>query len=658
MNDKSKVGPGVGEMDVVLETALDSETTAKDAAGGIANEYSGESAGSKTVRKKASDDGLLLVDTDTVGDSVLDENASDIASEPLSIGDGNELSEADKDLLLELTKKTSSTERTAHAAKRESYLTMLGFDAKEVMPLYSRMCAMRIDPTFALLGDDPMSRVVRMDLWTEARRKVLPTPLTSAVRRAEDKRYFSIDTARAKAAFDDVEELNKMLIFSHLISGRLDGLLTEQRMFEREIEERIVLLNRREDMATDKVPSWAVLITRTIEAAGFGSVNHVAIRDNLVSNIAGAIEKSSSGLPAGGSRRRLIEDILGMIEETAASLPDGNDQTQKGDGAYDRMKTVIMDSLAIEESNMAGPFAAAGANDVPAVVIDGQPTPPALGSDDDDDGDIFGQQSGAPLTPAIDEKALGLFEINEPIQRSVGPGLIHSIENAEAAYAGFVSQYVGTMMMNVPGEPELGDVFIRLDERIAFPAEQFSFGYYRSISPMSWAKFEVPAGPYKLIQMKGQSSLLPRYTEHRMLPPVPWLSSALELLGATGKFDVQSSLKDWGPHGVGPAHMQSHVLDGPSGDPIEALELCRKMVAIQRDHWRYDGELSDLAIESVARWWLFLLAGRMRPGQIDLLWPDGFFHGVEGHDPIVRDKGHFRLVRCDGGHIGSALKAG
>lgn len=656
MTDNVKAGPKANKIEGAPETKADSELVAVEGVEGTAIEAVEDSNDAKIVGDKVTDAAPVSVENENAADSAGDENATGEVSKSLGDDDSDGLSDADRDLLLELTKKTSSTERTAHAARRERVLTMLGFDAKEVMPLYSRMCAMRLDPTFALLGDDPMSRVVRMDMWTEARRKVLPRPATSAFDRAESKRYFSIDTARAKAAFDDLEELNKMLIFSHVISGRLEDLLTEQRMFEHEIEERIALLSRREDTANNKVPSWAVLITRAIEAAGFGSVNHVAIRDNLVSEIAGAIEQASSG-PSAGSRRRLVEDIMGMIEQKAATLPEGNDQTQKADGAYDRMKTIIMDSVAIEESNMAGPFAVAGAKDGSAVVVDGQPVPPALGNDDDDNVDYNTQQSAGPLAPAIDEKALGFFESGELCQRADGHGLITSIDNVDTAYAGFASQYIDTMQVLATYNKELGDVFARLDERVPFPAGQFSVGLDGEIDPLCWAKFEVPAGPYKLIQVKGQSSLLPRYTQFGMLPPVASLEDAGNLLGMTGEPGVQSSLKAWGPAGDGPAHTRPHVLDGSRGDPAEAIEVCRKLVAMQRVRWKDAEHVTDIAMESIARWWLFLLAGRMRPGQIDLLWPDGFFHGVEGHDPLVTENAHYRLVRCDGGRIGAALKA-
>lgn len=130
---------------------------------------------------------------------------------------------------------------------------------------------------------------------------------------------------------------------------------------------------------------------------------------------------------------------------------------------------------------------------------------------------------------------------------------------------------------------------------------------------------------------------------------------AHELLSMNGMPGATASLQDWGPTGKRPL-LRPHELDSTLDDPADAYEICRKLVKMDRWQRSDAHDPSVLAEESVVRWWLFLLAGRMRPGKIDLLWPDGFFHGVEGHDPVLRDKGHYRLVRVDDGSIRSALK--
>jgi len=400
-------------------------------------------------------------------------------------------------------------------------------------------------------------------------------------------------------------------------------MAADQRAFEGDLMDRLVVLQAREDKVEGSLPSWIIEIARLIEATGLQ---------------AGSFR---------GVRRQMIEEVIQALMRVASGLPDEVNKTTQTDGLFDRFASRTLDRAEADDA----------ISEVLAGVVDGQPAPLASGNDDDDDKVQSDKQDAVLLAPAFDETALNILPIGDPAQRAEGHGMIAGIENATDAYAGFASQYVGTLMTSMRHKEELSDVYIRFDERISLPAEGFSVGLDGEIDALNWAKFEVPAGPYKLVQMKGQSSFLPRYTEHGMLPPVASLEDAGNLLGMNGEPGVQLSLQAWGPAGSGSAHARAHVLDGSRGDPAQAYEICRKLVAMQRVRWKDAEHVSDVAMDSIARWWLFLLAGRMRPGQIDLLWPNGFFHGVEGHDPFLRDKGHFRLFRCDGGRIGSALKA-
>ncbi len=566
-------------------------------------------------------------DEKPVGDS----NLADVISEKNEVSDSNgddkdastKLSSEDKELLRDLTKVKTSSEKSKIKREREAHLRMLDLDPNVVMKDYSRLCGMGIDPSFALVSSDPMERIQRMELWVSERRKAMPRAGSAPLLKEKENGPTSINSARAVDAYDDVEEVARLIFLSRTITSRLEVMVSEQRALESELLDRLTVLQGREEKIVSNPPSWILEISRVIEATGLQAANFR------------------------GHRREMVDAVIEAVVKVASNLPDDVNKTLETDGIFDRVTTRMRDHADSVDALFAGQLPD----------VDGQPVPPALGNDDDDDIDFSAQQSAGPLAPAIDEKALGFFESGELCQRADGHGLITSIDNVDTAYAGFASQYIDTMQVLATYNKELGDVFARLDERVPFPAGQFSVGLDGEIDPLCWAKFEVPAGPYKLIQVKGQSSLLPRYTQFGMLPPVASLEDAGNLLGMIGEPGVQSSLKAWGPAGDGPAHTRPHVLDGSQGDPAEAIEVCRKLVAMQRVRWKDAEHVTDIAMESIARWWLFLLAGRMRPGQIDLLWPDGFFHGVEGHDPLVTENAHYRLVRCDGGRIGAALKA-
>ena len=581
----------------------------------------------------ASDSADVQMDVDVSqnADSIDDENATPSSAvskkkgieNPVSDDAVTVLSDEDKELLRDLTKVKSSSERSKIKREREAFLTMLGLDPKELMSDFARLCGMGLDPAFALTGIDPLDRVRRMEIWVSERRKVMPRAGSAPLLKDNTKGQVSIGSERAEDAFNDVEEVTRLIFLSRTIASKLELMAADQRAFEGDLMDRLVVLQAREDKVEGSLPSWIIEIARLIEATGLQAASFR------------------------GVRRQMVEEVIQVLARVASELPDDVNKTTQTDGLFDRVASRTLDRAEADDA----------ISEASAGVVDGQPAPLASGNDDDDDKVQSVKQDAVLLAPAFDEKALNILPIGDPAQRAQGHGMIAGIENASDAYAGFASQYVGTLMTSMRHKEEMSDVYIRFDERISLPAEGFSVGLDGEIDALNWAKFEVPAGPYKLVQMKGQSSFLPRYTEHGMLPPVASLEDAGNLLGMNGEPGVQLSLQAWGPGGSGPAHTRAHVLDGSRGDPAQAYEICRKLVAMQRVRWKDAEHVSELAMDSIARWWLFLLAGRMRPGQIDLLWPNGFFHGVEGHDPFLRDKGHFRLVRIDGGRIGSGLKA-
>lgn len=550
-------------------------------------------------------------------------NTSSPDSESSNASSSEAISVTDKELLRDLSKPKSSAERSMIKRQREAFLRMVGLDPKEAMTDFKRLCGMSIDPTFAVLGSDPIERARRLEAWVIERRKVMPRACSSALLKEAPGGPVSIDSERAKAVFDDVEELTRLVFLSRTISSRLDAMAADQRSLEAELLDRLAVLKAREDKIEGSIPAWIVELARAVEA---------------------------TGLPAGafrGVRREMVEAVTEALVRVASKLPEGVNKTVEEGGVFDRVSTRMLDRAEA----YGFPFDNAGS------AVDGHPAPSASPMDDDDKGiSPPPVEAPGPLAPLVDLVALKAHPPTEPVIRAEGHGMIAGLSNVDAAYAGYATNIYGGILTTETFTRHLGDVEMRLDERILIPRHHWVPGANGEIHPFGWSKFEVPAGPYLLLQLKARSSLLPSYSENGMLPPVSSLVEAGALLGINGEPGVEASLSAWCPAGAGPMHERAHVLDGPRGDPLLAYEVCKKLVAMQRAHWQDTGEVSDLALDSMARWWLFLLAGRMRPGQIDLLWPDGFFHGVEGHDPMTGDRTHFRLVRNDGGRIGLALK--
>ncbi|QGY79299.1 hypothetical protein [Sphingorhabdus lacus] len=565
---------------------------------------------------------------------------------------------------VEALKKKHPSERVSLMRERILFLESLGFDPEKTLNDFTVLRQMRPDPTYALLGSIPAERIRRMETWLDKRRPSVPKVVASGLLKSHDLPTVTIHSARFRAALNDSEKLTRMVMLCDEIIARLVAKRSEQLAHQEKIEctkeakkpgesdtgpydraqigreliwnidnliaeyrsDRAMLLGRlsrarsEEERLFGAVPGWSLDIARTLESAGFDASSNRSVR------------------------RKVVQEIMEILERYAGPIPELRAKMDNPKGSFSLMNQVLEDRMTAEEIEAEDKI------DEVAPVADDQPIPQDLGEVDNE---IAGNPDPAQpshLAPAFDNNGLSLLEISEPAQRADGHGRINGVENARAAYAGFASQFDEAITINVAGKSD--PIFARLDKRVAF-LEQRSHNLYEG-DPMNWAKFEVPAGPYMLLQVEGKSSLLPRYTGG-LFPSVANLEEADELLRTNGMPTAHTSPQDWGPTGKRPL-LRPHVLDSTIGDPTKAYEVCRRLVNLDRWQWSDAHEPSALAEESIVRWWLFLLAGRMRPGQIDLLWPDGFFHGVEGHDPVLKDNGHYRLVRSDGGSISSAFK--
>ncbi len=595
------------------------------------------------------------------------ENHVEARSADSKRGDTDGLDESKIHDLKAIEKKLPS-ERVSLMRERVMHLEGLGLDPKKTLTDFTLLRQMRPDPTYALLGKTPAERIKRMEIWLDRRRPSVPKVITSGLLKSDDLNAVTIHSARFRQAFNDSEKLTRMVIMCTEIIKRLEDKRSEQVAHQEEIEfaekakeavesdagpyDRVQIgremiwiidnhiaeyrsdlemlvsrLNRarsEEKRLISAMHGWSVDIARTIESTGFDSSNNRSVR------------------------RKVIQEIMDILERHAGSIPELRAKMDHPEGSYPLMKQVLEDRMIVEEVEAEDTI-----GDVAPIAID-QFMPQILSEIEDDVVDNISQPPPKPLAPAFDVNARFLPEISEPTQRADGHGRINSIENADSAYAGFESPVGDAVTISVPGQSNPCGIFARLDRRVAF-LEQSSHTLFEG-DPMIWAKFEVPAGPYRLLQVEGKSSLLPRYTGCGLLPPVANLEDAGELLRTNSMPSAPNSLQDWGPAGKQPL-LRPHELDSTLDDPADAYEICRKLVNMDRWQWSDAHDPSVLAEESVVRWWLFLLAGRMRPGKIDLLWPDGFFHGVEGHDPVLKDNGHYRLVRVDGGSRSSALKS-
>lgn len=167
-----------------------------------------------------------------------------------------------------------------------------------------------------------------------------------------------------------------------------------------------------------------------------------------------------------------------------------------------------------------------------------------------------------------------------------------------------------------------------------------------SIDDHAWLRFSVPAGPFKLCQMLGQEERLPPYHSSVSLPPYIELAAYGRML-KLGDYEIEDLAK-WGTGGKQPAHLREHNLTQKCGNPDLAYAVIRRAVERHYSLGVMLNRLPELAsgqTDLMARYWLFLLVGRMRLGQVIGLWGEGFFDDVPGHDPLMKDRGYWLIRR-------------
>ena len=86
---------------------------------------------------------------------------------------------------------------------------------------------------------------------------------------------------------------------------------------------------------------------------------------------------------------------------------------------------------------------------------------------------------------------------------------------------------------------------------------------------------------------------------------------------------------------------------------LRVAELVQKVPGHFLSHPTAGAERQKEAVEDLARYWLFVLLARHDQAGFDLLYTDGFFHGIHGPDFVVDGSGKADFGWVDrAGHVG------
>ncbi|MCV0382620.1 MAG: hypothetical protein K5799_04065 [Erythrobacter sp.] len=157
------------------------------------------------------------------------------------------------------------------------------------------------------------------------------------------------------------------------------------------------------------------------------------------------------------------------------------------------------------------------------------------------------------------------------------------------------------------------------------------------VKPMLWHDLEQQETGYDVITYHKPSDQLPPYDE-AFMPPASNMVS-LGIYAQIGGFDP-TILAPWDNPAIGLNHDGSRMML----DRKLALAVAKKAIKRALTEAANAGRVLDVTdshISMMARFWTFAVVGRNRPDLIMSEWPADFFSGVQGHCPIMQDKGHF-----------------
>ncbi len=515
-------------------------------------------------------------------------------------------------------------------------MAWLGLDDDEAIELYHRMRMSQIPSEHALLGATAEDRLTRMKEALEARLRSLPRFTYPEFRsRLQIGQRVKITSDLFNIVPEDADELAKMALLSGEMITRMIDRIDEQMALHLEIVDRLEAVRRVEEKAIASPPVWALEMARMIEGLGFDRLSIRSKGKHIVDDIRQVLKQHGS---PSEDTADMFDRLADRLAQSIEGAPDDDDLKADTPAIIDDDAVFPMESVIPREF----------APDVPS---------PRLKS-------VVNNVLSGRMVEAFFAGEVGAKTASEPSPdepRSGGFAVIEGLDNA-FRFEGIYSQFE-----RGEASPLNASWMARIEEREGFGMTEVMLR--DGILPdAAWFRYEVAHGDYVLVQMRGASNLLPPFRDAAglatigsgmtsgMLPPYASMAQYGEMVGASET--EFRSLEAWDAPGMGPVHLQPAVLNGNHGDPVQAYEVMKRAVDIHLSNVLGAGKsarISPLAHDHMARFWLFLVVGRMRCSQLEQLWPDGFFHGVEGHDVGLGNDGHLRLLRMNKGSIEASI---
>lgn len=509
--------------------------------------------------------------------------------------------------------RRSKAEYAADQRARDEYLDRLGFADDWTRQRYhaNQLVRPRInDP----LGYDNLLGLVdeyRSDLLGRSRSMPGWTAVWHRLRKAIRSRV-KVTSDVFETIGKDADAATDALLVQTQVVAELEKRLVDEAALLRVIEVHQRGLIRHEDRAIAALPAQVTTAARLLELHGLDARFKPGIGDEFSGELVALLDRYS--------RRNSVNcEVEQRLARRLSSQVEAMDLVSDDAGAWD-FDASYWTWIPLESCELIG--------------LSGGSTAEQSAAPEAEIGLASSQPGKVSPRDPIDELA------NHEFDHALGHGQIAPMTEREA-FAGVVP--IATCP---PGYADIDRLAVSMQLRDNPDLESLIVMPDGSIDDHAWLRFSVPAGPFKLCQMLGQEERLPPYHVSVSLPSYIELAAYGRML-KLGEAEIEDLAK-WGTGGKQPAHLREHNLNQKCGDPDLAYAVIKRAVERHYSLGAMLNRLPDLApsqTDLIARYWLFLLVGRMRPESVIDLWGEGFFDDVPGHDPLMKDRGYWLIRR-------------
>ena len=590
----------------------------------------------------------------------------------------------------------SRSEYAAEQRERDSFLDRMNILDPTLRELYARARSSHIDLADILSLADPQEQLAKtQSLIDEKKRSVDRLASLLVPERTSLRPTMRIDSKATKDIFGDRDEVLKVLYILGLIRAENAAKDVEIERIQTEFLAHFARLTELQSKAVKAIDLGPAALARVLELYGHLRAIKGPNGANLIDDLCAFLEQRGHGRPVknqiSDALKELLEASLNAGSHDPDEIPDAHVSAAINGNAENTSDQIqIAEADSPEEANLEQPAPLGDCNNAPefgSSPPDGVANPSseydAVSTDDplsvrystnskcieNSLAKTSEEASISVETQAGQDPVSSASESIETDEKIAKRGQSRAeIKNEEPAAPQSDSR--GSKGQGIPDEPRedfnvasrttTTDGWIkshfprgsRSPSRDAIPARVNERGPVSEITISRleaglidhdiWLEPNFAQTGLRLVQHRGTSRLLPSY-DNSVLPPKQ------TMVGLAGSIEANLFMTErfrfWDGQRREPSVEERGDRDAIA-TPLEVFDMVRRAVVQSFETEQLFNVALDISAQQIdtrTRYWILLLLAKNSPDLIPS-FGSGFFYGVHGHDPGLKDAGYFEVL--------------